>query len=126
MYRAHPTLAAFVFTGTTVALVGFSTGWRLWLLYVVMTLLSLFVLSRLFAGLPLNSLGSDEDGADKDTSDPRNRFSPLPSNDMAGIGAAPDNLARAYRDWTAAKQGDLLADPRDFEQFTNPGEEKTT
>ena len=125
MLRAHSTLAAFLATSLLVSVVGFSTGWRLWLFYVVLALASLFLLARIFAGLPLSWLDSGDANTEKRQISPLSPLSPLSSvrgNDMAGIGARPDELSQAYEDWIAAKQGDVLADGSVFKRLADQEE----
>lgn len=110
MLRLHPTLAAFLGAGLIVAITAYITKWHLWLLYILLALACLFVLARLFAGLPFRLFDSGDADPGEGRVTPRSPLSSLRGNDMAGIGAAPDELSRAYDDWIAAKQGDALAD----------------
>lgn len=119
MLRLHPTLAAFLATGLIVAITGYITNWHLWLLYILITLVGLFMLARLFAGLPLSWFDSGGADAEMGPVSPRSPLSSLRGNDMAGIGAEPDELSQAYDDWIAAKQGDALADGSMFKRLAD-------
>lgn len=122
MLRAHATLAAFLVTSFLVAILGFGTGWRLWVLEILLAFASLFILARLFAGLPLTRLDSGDADAEKGYVSPLSPLSNLRGHDMAGIGAKPDELSQAYDDWISAKQGDVLADGSIFEGLANEKE----